>query len=268
MNAVRVLALSILALGTILSIGANWFAPFAYDEQFREHANEPPSRQFLLGTDVLGRDRFSRLLYGSRVSLLCAPAAAFIAIALAALVGLISGYFGRGANELANAFTDLFLSLPWLFVLLTLRALLPLNLAPWPSLAATFLLLAAVGWASGARVIGASVASLRNAAAVLQARAYGCSSGRILWVHILPNLRPVLAAQFWILVPVFLLTEANLGVLGLGVAEPMPSLGGMLTELQNYQRIPESPWILAPAALLVAVIASVHFAISGRDTWE
>jgi peptide/nickel transport system permease protein len=84
----------------------------------------------------------------------------------------------------------------------------------------------------------------------------------------LPNLRPVLAAQLWILVPVFLLTEANLGLLGLGVAEPLPSLGNMLADLQDYQRIPESPWILAPAVLLVLVVASLHFAVSGRDTWE
>jgi peptide/nickel transport system permease protein len=89
-----------------------------------------------------------------------------------------------------------------------------------------------------------------------------------LWRHILPNLRPVLSAQFWILVPVFLLTEANLGLLGLGIMEPVPSLGNMLSELQNYQKIPEAPWILAPAVLLVLVIASLHFVVSGRKTWE
>jgi peptide/nickel transport system permease protein len=264
----RILAIAILAGGTILSMGAGWLAPFDYAAQFREHANEPPSRQFLLGTDPLGRDRFSRLLYATRVSLLCAPAAALMATALAAGIGLIAGYFGGWAKELAGALTDLFLSLPWLFVLLTLRALLPLNLAPWPSLAATFVLLAAIGWASGARVVVASVGSLRNAASVLQAHAYGCSQWRVLWIHILPNLKPVLAAQFWILVPVFLLTEANLGALGLGVAEPMPSWGNMLAELQNYHRISESPWILAPALLLFVVLASLHFAVSGSHTWE
>jgi peptide/nickel transport system permease protein len=84
----------------------------------------------------------------------------------------------------------------------------------------------------------------------------------------MPNLKPVLSAQFWILVPVFLLTEANLGVLGLGIPEPTPSLGSMMAELQNYQRIPESPWILAPALLLVLVVASLHFLVSGSKTWE
>ena len=78
----------------------------------------------------------------------------------------------------------------------------------------------------------------------------------------------VASAQFWIMVPVFLLTEANLGVLGLGVTEPIPSWGNMLSELQNYRRIPEAPWILAPAVLLVLVVASLHFVVSGRKTWE
>jgi peptide/nickel transport system permease protein len=86
--------------------------------------------------------------------------------------------------------------------------------------------------------------------------------------QMVPMLRPILSAQFWILVPVFLLAESNLGVLGLGVTEPLPSWGGMLAELQNYQRIPESPWILAPAALLVLVVASLHFIVSGDRRWE
>src|SRR5689334_4400279 len=105
MKAMRIVALAILAGGASLSIGADWLAPFDYAAQFREHANEPPSRQFLLGTDALGRDRFSRLLYGSRVSLLCAPAAALIATALAAAVGLMTGYSGGWARELGTVFT-------------------------------------------------------------------------------------------------------------------------------------------------------------------
>ena len=78
----------------------------------------------------------------------------------------------------------------------------------------------------------------------------------------------MLSAQFWILVPVFLLSEANLGMLGLGVTEPMPSWGGMFAELQNYQRIPEAPWVLSPAVLLALVVASLHFVVSGNQTWE
>ena len=189
-------------------------------------------------------------------------------MAIAAAVGIVAGYFGGWIDETATALTDLFLSLPWLFVLLTLRSLLPLNVSPFLSTSATFLLLAGVGWASGARVVRVSVAQMRCAGPILHARACGCSGVRLFCFHLLPNLRPVLSAQFWILLPVFLLTEANLGLLGLGIAEPVPSLGNMLADLQNYRRIPEAPWILAPALLLVLIVASLHFVVSGRDTWE
>ena len=149
MNALRGAALFTLTLVTGLAVGADMIAQHDYAAQFREHANEPPSRTFLLGTDELGRDRLSRLLYGIRVSLLCAPAAAFASTAIGALIGIIAGYRGGWIDQIMTGLIDLFLSLPWLFVLLTLRALLPLNVAPWISIAATFLLLAAVGWASG-----------------------------------------------------------------------------------------------------------------------
>ena len=268
MKSLRILAIFILTAAIVVSIGAPWLAPHNYATQFRDHAAEPPSLQFPLGTDDLGRDRFSRLLVASRISLLCAPSAALLATIIAAVVGGVAGYFGGWLDEVLSGTTDLFLSLPWLFALLTLRALLPLNISPLRSFAATFFLLAAVGWASCARVVRAGTQAMRSSGPILHARACGCRRMRLLWLHVLPNLRPVLSAQFWILVPVFLLTEANLGVLGLGIAEPMPSLGNMLAELQDYQKIPESPWILAPAVLLFLVVASLHFVVSGAKTWE
>lgn len=268
MRTMRISAMCILGLVILLSLGADIVAPHDSTMQFREHTREAPSRAFPLGTDELGRDRFSRLLQGSRISLSCAPAAALAAIVLGAAVGIAAGLCGGWVDQLTTALTDLFLSLPWLFAMLTLRACLPLNISSWASIAATFLLLAVVGWAPGARVVRASVIDMRDAGPVLYARGYGCGPWRLVWVHILPNLRPVLSAQFWILVPVFLLTEANLGALGLGIVEPAPSWGNMLAELQNYQRIPESPWILAPAVLLVLVIGSLHFLVSGRRTWQ
>lgn len=268
MKVIRVLALCILVLVAASSVAADFLAPHDYAEQFRQHANEAPSRSFPLGTDDLGRDRLSRLLQGTRISLLCATLAASLATSTAAAVGLIAGYFDGWVDEIAGVLTDLFLSLPWLFALLSLRALLPLDTSTEVSAGATFLLLAAVGWAPSARVIRANVTSLRNSRLIVHARAYGCGRARVLWLHILPNLRPVLLAQFWILVPAFILTEANLGLLGLGINEPMPSWGNMLTELQNYQRIPEEPWILAPALLLVLVVGSLQFVVSGRNIWE
>jgi len=268
MRTSRIIAAVILTLVGVLSIGADLFSPYDYAVQFREHANEPPSGTFPLGTDDLGRDRLSRLLHGSRVSLLCAPAAALVSVGIATLIGLFSGHYGGWVDKTATAATDLFLSLPWLFALLTVRALLPLHVSPWGSVAVTFLMLAVVGWASVARVVRATVAGMRGSGSILHARSSGCRTWRVMCFQMVPMLRPILSAQFWILVPVFLLAESNLGVLGLGVTEPLPSWGGMLADLQNYQRIPESPWILAPAALLVLVVASLHFIVSGDRRWE
>jgi ABC-type dipeptide/oligopeptide/nickel transport system permease subunit len=268
MKAIRLIALSILISVAAVSAIADFISPYPYGEQFRQNAREPPSRRFLLGTDELGRDRLSRLLEGTRISLLCAVIAAAIATAAGGAVGIVAGYFGGWADEASSGAIDLFLSLPWLFALLSLRALLPLNISPWVSIAATFLLLAGVGWAPGARVTRASTANLRTMGPILHARAYGCGRARLLFRHVLPNLKPVLSAQFWILVPVFLLTEANLGVLGLGIAEPLPSLGNMLAELQDYDRIREQPWILAAPFVLVLVVASLHFVVPGQQQWE
>ncbi len=254
MKRIRQLAIVVLAAVAILSLGAELFAPAGYDTQFREAVNSAPSRQHLLGTDDLGRDRLSRLLYGSRVSLLLAPAAAFISTALAALIGGIAGYRGGLLQRAAMTATDLFLSLPWLFLLILARAVLPLNVAPVTSVVVTFVLLGLLGWAAAARVVCAGAASMRNSDFVLLARASGLHSLRIVVRHVLPNLRPVLAAQFWISVPVFILAEANLGILGLGVAEPLPSWGSLLRELEGLINYQSEPWKITPLVLLIIVV--------------
>jgi ABC-type dipeptide/oligopeptide/nickel transport system permease subunit len=161
--------------------------------------------------------------------------------------------------------TDLFLSLPWLFLLLTARALLPLNVAPLASVTITFSLLGLLGWASSARVVRAGAKSLRDSEFVLQARAAGCCKSRIFFVQILPNLKPVLSAQFWISVPAFILAEANLGLLGLGVAEPLPSWGNLLRDLENYSAIRSNPWLLTPLIILVMVVSCFQLILSGED---
>src|ERR1700732_5212403 len=173
-------------------------APYSYEQQFREAVNEAPSRNFPLGTDDLGRDRFSRLLYGMRVSLLLAPAAAFVASLVAGLAGATAGYLGGRFDQVFLQATDVFLSLPWLFVFLMVRALIPLNASPMVSAIATFALLGLLGWAGPARVARVAARGLRQADFVLQAKASGRRLNRLLAVDLLPNLQPVLLAQFWL----------------------------------------------------------------------
>jgi len=264
-NLWRTLACAVLLLVVSLSLAANWLAPGGYAKQYREVADAPPSRAHWLGTDEIGRDRFARVLYGTRISLLLAPAAALLSTLMAALVGGLAGYLGGAWSRIAMAVTDLFLSLPWLFLLITVRALMPLNVSPLVSVVVTFLMLGLLGWTSAARVLCATAASVRDSDFVRQTRASGVRGGRLFWMHVLPNLTPVLYAQFWISIPVFILSEANLGILGLGVAEPMPSWGSLLKELEGLVSVGEEPWKFVPLLLLVIVVTSFQFVLSKPD---
>jgi len=267
MKRMRQFAWLFLALVLLASLGAGFWAPADYAMQFRETPNSAPSRVHLLGTDELGRDRFSRVLYGTRVSLLMAPAAALLATFLAALVGGVAGYLGGWWERAAMAVTDLFLSMPWLFLLLAVRAMLPLNVSPITSIAVTFLLLGLLGWAAAARVLCAGARDLRDSDFVLQARACGLRGPRLLAIHVIPNLKPVLAAQFWISIPVFIISEANLGILGLGVAEPLPSWGSLLRELESFASFGFEACKLVPLVLLVLVVSSFQIIIARDEVY-
>jgi ABC-type dipeptide/oligopeptide/nickel transport system permease subunit len=265
MSAARKLACVVVLAVCAASLAAPWLASAGYSKQFREAPGSPPSRQHLLGTDELGRDRFARVLYGTRISLLLAPAAALISTLLAALVGGLAGYLGGIGLRLATGLTDLFLSLPWLFLLITVRAVLPLNVSPLFSVLITFLILGLLGWAASARVLCTSAEALRSSDFVVQARASGLHGWRLFLVHVLPNLKPVLFAQFWISIPVFILSEANLGILGLGVAEPLPSWGSLLRELEGLVSFREEPWRLVPLLLLIVVMTSFQMVLSKEE---
>ncbi len=259
MKAARAVAAALLLAAGLVAVAPRLWAPAHYETQFRDFPDAPPSARFPLGTDSLGRDRLSRLLYGTRVSLSLAPAAALLSCAAAALLGGMAGLAGGWTDAAILAVADLFLSIPWLFLLLIVRACLPLNVSPAASLGATFLLLGLLGWAAPARVVRASVRTLNHSAFLFQARAAGCRPSRLLWRHLLPNVMPVLLAQFWIAVPAYILAETTLGMLGLGVAEPLPSWGSLLRELEGGG-VASQPWLLSTALLVAAVVGSLHLA--------
>ena len=227
---------------------------YSYALQFREVPNAAPSALHLFGTDALGRDLLTRLLYGTRVSLMLAPAAALLATLIAGLFGGIAGLAGGWSEKLILSVADLSMALPLLFVLIALRALLPLDISPLVSVLATFVTLGALGWPASLRVACAAARDLRNSDFLLLARAGGCAPGRMLLRHVMPNLRPVLFAQFWISIPLFILTEATLSMLGLGVMEPLPSWGNLLKGLENFSAVRANPWMLSPLVLLILVV--------------
>jgi len=265
MRALRVTAIVFLIIAAVAAVGASYIAPSGYEHQFRESPGASPSSQHPLGTDDLGRDRFARLLYGMRVSFLLAPLAAAVATMLAALMGGIAGYFGGWVERCLMIVVDLFLCIPWLFLLITVRAVLPLNISPEASVVLTFTLLGLLGWAASARVICAGTRDMMKSEFVWMARATGFSGLRLIRLHLLPNLRGTLLAQFWISIPVFIITEANLGVLGLGVSEPLPSLGSLLRELQNVVTLRPEPWQFVPLIVLIVVVSSFQALLNKQE---
>ena len=262
MTTIRRIAGLILLIVVSAAVWPSMLTSVPYDRQFRDMPDAPVSTRFLLGTDELGRDRLARLLHGTRISLLAAPAAALLSTILAAFVGGLAGFLGGWCDRAAAAMVDLLLSLPWLFLLIIVRAMLPLNVPAALSVLVTFSLIGLLGWPSAARVVRAGCRTLRDSDIVLQARACGLSTACVMIKHVLPNVRPILLAQFWASIPVYILAEANLGLLGLGVADPLPSWGNLLRPLESAFMPPAEAW--APLALLVVVVSCLYLLRPGE----
>ncbi len=258
-------ALAVLCLFVLMALAAEWLSPVSFAQQSRLEPDDRPTWSHPLGTDALGRDRWVRLLYGARVSLLLAPAAAVAAVAISLAAALAAGFLGGFWERILSATTDLILSIPWLFLLLAARALLPLNATPAAAAVLTFTLLGLLGWAGPARVLVAAVRKNLQSEFVLQARASGCSPLRLALAHLTPHLAPLVLAQFLITTPAFLLSEANLGLLGLGVPEPMPSWGGLLRELENFSSVAAAPWTLAPLLVLLVVTVCLQLVVPAGE---
>jgi peptide/nickel transport system permease protein len=210
-----------------------------------------PGKVLLFGTDGYGRDELSRLLFGGQVSVAAGITATFIALLAGSILGVIAGYYGRWIDESLMGVTELFLSLPWLYFLLGVRAFLPLHL----STIRTFFLLTGVigliGWARPARLVRGVVLSARNRNYVLAAHGFGGSDFYLLRRHILPEAFGLLLTQAALLVPRYIAAEVTLSFFGLGVNEPVPSWGNMLSTLQQYSVLISYRWLLAPACALV-----------------
>ncbi len=212
---------------------------------------DQPAHIFLLGTDGYGRDEFSRLLYGGQISLASGVLATLISLSVGAIVGIVSGYYGRWVDDSLMGASELFLSLPWLYFLIGVRSFLPLRLSPVGTFLLLICIIGLIGWARPARLVRGVVLSARARNYVLAARGAGASNVYILRRHILPETFGVLLTQAALLIPQYVAAEATLSFFGLGVGEPVPSWGNMLSALQQYNVLVSYGWMLAPAGALV-----------------
>jgi peptide/nickel transport system permease protein len=213
-----------------------------------------PGHLFLLGTDHYGRDQLSRLLHGARISLVAGVTATALTLLLGLVLGTLAGYVSGLDGPLMRV-ADLATAVPWIYLLLATRSVFPLDLAPAQTLVMVVSVIGLVGWARPARLVRSVVLSVRSREFVVAARSLGASHLYLLRRHVLPHTSGVLLTQAALLVPQFILAETTLSFLGLGVGEPTPSWGGMLSVAQQYHVLMSSWWMLAPGIALVLVCA-------------
>jgi len=245
--AFALLGLVIAACMVTLSPGAS------YSQQDRALPLAAASKCHPAGTDALGRDRLVRVSAALLIGLAGAIAASALSTAAAAGVGTLAAFGPASIGWLAMLVCDVFLALPWMFLLMMVRSALPLTAPPVNSAAITFLVLAAVGWPACARAVYRGTLEMKYSDWMLHARAAGLRRSQAIRCAV-PNLFPLLLPQFLVSVPAFVVAEANLGALGLGIGEPLPSWGGMLQELGNSPMLAQTRWVYFPIALLVAVL--------------
>lgn len=227
-----------------LAVAAPWVAP--YDpNQPSPAVDQPPSAQHLLGTDGIGRDVLSRLIWGGRISLTVGLVAVTISVGVGTLVGAVAGFFGGWVDNALMRVVDVVLSFPSLVLLIVVASILP------PSIYSTMAVIGLLSWTGVARLVRGEFLSLRERDFVQAARAAGAGRARIMFRHMLPNaLAPVVvAATFGVAEAI--LTESALSFLGLGVRPPTPSWGNMLSEALSYRVLVLQPWLWVPPGVMI-----------------
>jgi len=228
-----------------------------------------PARIFLLGTDAYGRDQFSRFLYGGQLSLLAGLLAAGISVVLGIIVGVLAGFYGGRVDEALMRGAELFLALPWLYLLFAVRAVLPLHVSEWQVFLLIMAVIGLIGWTRPARLIRGLVLSGRERNFVLAARGFGASDLYLLRRHVLPQAYPIILTQLALLIPQYILAEVTLTFLGLGVGEPVPSWGSLFSPLQQYHVLASYWWMFLPALILVPVFLAYHVTADAmQERWK
>ena len=261
-NKLALISAIVILIIILLAVFAPLIAPYGEAQQDVINRLQGPSLKHLFGTDELGRDVFSRILYGSRVSLIVGILPSLIALVIGVVMGLLAGYFGGAVDALIMRLADIMLSIPSLLLAMVIMYTLgasTINL---------FIALSMINWASIARVVRSQTLSLKESEYVEAARSIGVSSGKIMFRHIFPNCIPSLIVLFTLEVPSSILSESSLSFLGIGVQPPAASWGLMVNQAKQF--LFTQPWLsLAPCISIMVVVLAFNFLGDGlRDVLD
>ncbi len=261
-NRLALVGAALLALQVVLALLTPWIAPYSFAEQDRSLGAAPPSAQHWLGTDQLGRDLFTRILYGGRVSLLVGFAATAVALLIGVTYGAIAGFIGGRTDAAMMRAVDILYALPFTVFVIVLTVLFG------RSLLLLFIAIGAVEWLTMARIVRGQVLSLKRKEFIEAAYALGLSRRRILFRHLLPNALGPIIVYTTLTIPNLMLLEAFLSFLGLGVQAPMSSWGILIKE--GVETMEEYPWMLLfPSIALSSTLFALNFLGDGlRDALD
>ena len=252
----------VLLILIVLAIFAPWIAPHSYSYQNLDLGAQPPSAEFLLGTDTLGRDLFSRILYGARVSLLVGFVATAVALVIGVSWGIIAGYFGGRVDSVMMRIVDVLYGLPFIIFIILLMVIFGRNI--WLLFAA----IGAVEWLTMARIVRGQVLTIKNQEYVLAAQAMGVTNMQMFRKHIFPNILGPIAVYATLTIPQVMLLEAFLSFLGLGIQPPMSSWGTLIR--YGVESMEEYSWLLIyPGLTFTITLFALNFFGDGlRDALD
>jgi len=261
-NKFAILGLFILLIITFSAIFATYIAPYSYEVQDLELGAVPPSIDHLLGTDVFGRDLFTRILYGGRISLMVGFLATFVSLCIGVLWGTIAGYIGGRLDSVMMRIVDIIYALPFMIFIILLTVIFGRNLL------LLFLAIGAVEWLTMARIVRGQVLSIRRQEFIEAAIAMGIPHRQIVFRHLIPNVLGIIIVYSTLTIPSVMLLEAFLSFLGLGVQPPMSSWGLLIS--YGVEVMEEYPWLLIfPGLVLSVTLFSLNFLGDGlRDALD
>ncbi len=261
-NKLAMLGLGIVIVLILIAIFASFIAPYNPIERLKEESSLSPSRIHLFGTDLLGRDIFSRVIYGSRISIVVGVVAVGISVVIGLFLGALSGYFGNIPDAFIMRIADIFFAFPYILGAIVIMTVLG------PGIVNIFIAIGILGWASFARILRGSILSIKNKEYIEAAKALGASNYRIITKHIFPNAFAPIIVYATMNIGTAIIVEAALSFLGLGVQPPTPAWGKMLSESLNYIDI--APWMMLFPGLAI-VITVLGFVLLGdglRDAFD